>query len=163
MTAVLIQVKNAERFKKEIKTPIFDAMSPFDLGIFPKDGPVLPKPVIRLVLALSSPEAGVIFLERASHQRHPDTFTAFDVWLSGLSTDTFKQIGGDLKSCEALLERSLRPHDAFEMSNDPRIGEPSREIRAACRRRMAPLMLPKPGHYEIHRKKDTEPTSSGGN
>jgi hypothetical protein len=163
MTAVLIQVKNAERFKKEIKKPIFDAMSPFDLGIFPKDGRVLPKPVIRLVLALSSPEAGVIFPERDSHQRHPNTFTAFDVWLAGLSTDTFKQIGEYLKSYEALLERSLRPHDAFEMLDDPRIGEPSREIRVACRRRMAPLILPKPGHNEIHRKKDTESTSSGGN
>ena len=37
MTAVLIRVKNAERFKKEITESIFDAMTPFDLGILPKD------------------------------------------------------------------------------------------------------------------------------
>ena len=159
MTAILIQVKTAEPYKKEIKKSIFDAMSPFDLGIFPSDGPpnttvpepVLPKPVIRLVLALSSPEAGVIFPERASHL---NTFTAFDIWLAGLSTDTFdKQIGEDLKSYEALLGRSLRPRelDAFEMLGGSRIGEESKEIRAACRRRMAPLILPKPEHYEIHR------------
>ncbi|SRR6266849_4427021 len=116
-----------------------------------------PKPVIRLVLALSSPEAGIIFPERASHL---NSFTAFDIWLAGLSTDTFQHIGGDLKSYEALLERSVRPHDAFEMLNEPRVerlgnpraGEQSKEFRAANRRRMAPLMLPKPGYHEIHRK-----------
>jgi hypothetical protein len=159
MTAVLIRVKNAERFKKEINKSIFDAMSPFDLGIFPEDGSVLPKPVIRLVLALSSPEAGVIFPERASHQRHLNTFAAFDIWLAGLSTDTFRKIGRDLKSYEALLERSLRSHDAFEVLNEPSVGKRSKgerlkEFRAACRWRMVPLISPKPGHHEIHWKKD---------
>jgi len=160
MTAVLIRVKNAERFKKEINKSIFDAMSPFDTGIFLKDGPVPPKPVIRLVLALSAPEAGVIFPERASlHQRHPNTFTAFDIWLAGLSTDTFKQIGEDVKFYEALLEHSLWPHDAFELLNDKPFAKQSREFRAACRRRMSPLILPKAGHHEIHRKDMTSPGS----
>ncbi|KAH9991140.1 hypothetical protein BJV77DRAFT_554959 [Russula vinacea] len=38
MTAILIQVKNAERFKKNIHESLFDAMSPFDLGVFPEEG-----------------------------------------------------------------------------------------------------------------------------
>lgn len=153
--------------RRKINKSIFDAMGPFDLGIFPEDGRVLPKPVIRLVLALSSPEAGVIFPERASRQRHPDTFTAFDVWLAGLSTDTFNDIGGDLESYEALLERSLRPYDTFQMLDAPSQAVSKRWkskefIAAACRQRMAPLILPEPGHHEIHQEKDTESTSAGG-
>jgi hypothetical protein len=115
VTAILIQVRNAERFKKDIEETLFDAMDPFDLGIFPEDGPVTPKPVIRLVFALGSPEAGVVFPERAESDRDPDAFTTFDIWLAGLSTDTFGQIGGDLAAYHALLDRSLRPHDAFEL------------------------------------------------
>jgi len=173
MTAIMIRVKNAERFKKEVKKTLFDAMNPFDLGIFSENGPSnITKPVIRLVLALSSPEAGVIFPKRASHQRHLNAFTSFDIWLAGLSKDTYKQIGGDLKSYEALLERSLRPHDAFEMLDHPVVDEywmdkhlkdkhlKDKHLKGsrAARRRMAPLVLPEPEHYEIHRK-DTESAS----
>ncbi|KAF8478742.1 hypothetical protein DFH94DRAFT_751903 [Russula ochroleuca] len=116
VTAILIQVKNAVRFTK-MKGTLFDAMSPLDLGIFPdSDVPLTtPKPIIRLVLALASPEAGVVFREGKSmlgqHQDHP--FTAFDIWLAGLSTNTFRQIDGDLVPYQILLRRSLRPHDAL--------------------------------------------------
>ena len=70
ITAILIQVKNAERSKKNIRETLFDAMNAFELGVFPlaEEGSpttvtVIPKPVIRLVLALASPEAGVAFRE----------------------------------------------------------------------------------------------------
>ncbi|KAH9991142.1 hypothetical protein BJV77DRAFT_1068477 [Russula vinacea] len=99
MTAILIQVKNAERFKKNIHGSLFDAMSPFDLGVFPEEGSpatVTPKPVIRLVFALASPKASVVFRKGATRKNHPDAFTAFDIWLAGLSADTFKQVGLDL-------------------------------------------------------------------
>jgi hypothetical protein len=144
VTAVLIQVKNTERFKKNIQETPFDFMSPFDLGIFPEDGPstaVTPKPVIRLVFALASPEAGVVFRERVEHKSHPDLFTTFDIWLAGLSTDTFGQIGGDLAAYQTLLERSVRPHDAFELMDDRVVGEKAKKLRGSRRRRMAPLTL----------------------
>jgi hypothetical protein len=158
VTAVLIQVKNTERFKKDIQETSFDFMSPFDLGIFPEDGPstaVTPKPVIRLVFALTSPEAGVVFRERAGHRSHPDTFTAFDIWLAGLSTDTFAQIGGDLDAYRTLLERSLRPHDAFELMDDRVVGEKAKKLRVSRRRRMAPLTFTGPDHGAIHRQERT--------
>ncbi|KAF8470276.1 hypothetical protein DFH94DRAFT_697046 [Russula ochroleuca] len=50
-------------------------MSPFDLGVFPEEGSpttVTPKPVIRLVLAVASPEAGVIFREEPERKSLPD-------------------------------------------------------------------------------------------
>jgi hypothetical protein len=144
VTAVLIQVKNTERFKKNIQETSFDFMSPIGLSIFPEDGPsttVAPKPVIRLVFALASPEAGVVFRERVEHKSHPDLFTTFDIWLAGLSTDTFGQIGGDLAAYQTLLERSVRPHDGFELMDDRVVGEKAKKLRGSRRRRMAPLTL----------------------
>jgi hypothetical protein len=150
VTAILIQVRNAERFKKDIEETLFDAMDPFDLGIFPEDGPVTPKPVIRLVFALGSPEAGVVFPEREESDRDPDAFTTFDIWLAGLSTDTFGQIGGDLAAYHTLLDRSLRPHDAFELMDSRAGGDEAKESRGSRVRRMVPLMSPRPEHEAIH-------------
>jgi hypothetical protein len=147
MTAILIQVKNAERFKN-IQGTLFDAMNPFELGVFPlaEEGSpttVTPKPVIRLMLALASPEAGVAFREEpAARENGPDGFTAFDIWLAGLSGSTFGKIGEDLASYQYLLDRSLRPHDGFELTDDPLIGDATRKLRGARRRRMASLAFP---------------------
>jgi hypothetical protein len=165
MTAILIQVKNDERFKKKIAPTLFDRMSPSKLGIFPKNRSsttVIPKPVIRLVFALASPQAGVVFRERANpnRKRHFNNFTAFDIWLAGLSTDTFRQIGGDLGPYHILLERSLRPHDAFELTDDPLVGEKAKKLRKSRRQRVAPLAFSRPDHEAIHRKDDQEPGSS---
>ena len=143
MTAILIQVKNAERFKKDIRESLFDAMNPFELGVFPEEGSpttVIPKPVIRLVLALASPEVGIAFCEEpAERENGPDGFTAFDIWLAGLSGSTFGKIDEDLASYQYLLDRSLRPHDGFELTDDPLIGDATRKLRGARRRRMASL------------------------
>jgi hypothetical protein len=153
MTAILIQVKNAERFKKNIHESLFDAMSPFDLGVFPEEGSpatVTPKPVIRLVFALASPKASVVFRKGATRKNHPDAFTAFDIWLAGLSADTFKQVGLDLDPYRTLLDRSLRPHDAFELMDDPLVVDATKMLRGSRRRRVAPLTLPLRDHGSIH-------------
>lgn len=159
VTAILIQVRNSRRFKKDMQTTLFDAMSPFDLGMFLEDGPsgtVNPKPVIRLVLALASSEAGVVFRKGTVPKSHPDTFTAFDIWLAGLSTATFRHIGEDLASYHILLERSMRSHDEFELSDDPLMGQELRKLKASRRQRMAPLVSSRPGHGEIHGGDDSD-------
>jgi hypothetical protein len=157
VTAILIQVKNAKRYKKDIDKTLFDGMDPLNLGIFSKNPPNapldtdIPKPVIRLVFALASPEAGVVFRQRAERRNHPDTFTTFDIWLAGLSASTFRQVGEDLASYQILLERSLRPHDAFELKDDPSVGDKARKLRRPRRQRMAPLAFSGPAHEAIHR------------
>ena len=154
VTAILIQVRNSQHFEKNMETMLFDAMSPFDLGMFPEDGPsttVNPKPVIRLVFALASSEAGVVFREGAVPQSHPDAFTAFDIWLAGLSTATFRHIGGDLASYHTLLERSMRPHDEFELLDDPLMCQETRKLRGSHRRRTAPLASSRPDHGVIYK------------
>ena len=142
MMAILIRVKNAVRFKKNIQETLFDTMSPFDLGMFPEEGSpttmtVTPKPVNRLVLALASPEAGVVFREQPECAKsRPDTsFTAFDIWLAGLSTATYGKIGdaSDSDAYRALLDRSLQPHwhGGFELMEDPRVGDAAKKLRGS--------------------------------
>jgi hypothetical protein len=138
VTAILVQVKNAEKYQLEIKNELFVKMNPIELGLFPLG--VDPKPVIRIVLALASTEAGVNFPEqRVREHDHDDPFTAFDVWCAGLSNDTFRHIDDDLASYQLLLERSLRSHDAFELLEDPELDKETKQLRGALRRRMAPL------------------------
>jgi hypothetical protein len=149
VTAILVQVKNSEEYKLEIDKTLFDGMGPIKLGLFPKD--VIPKPVIRIVFALASREAGITFPKAREREPHrADPFTAFDVWFAGLSTATFKHIDGDLESYQSLLERSLRPHDAFELKDDMEVDEETRQLRVSIRRRMAPLTTTDSGHEEIH-------------
>jgi len=167
MTAILIQVKNDVTYKDNPVSKLFDKMDPFELGIFPEDRPstsFIPQPVIRLVFALASSKACVAFRERRDPNRTTRSkghdFTAFDIWLAGLSTDTFRQIGGDLVPYQILLERSLRPHDAFELTDDPLVGEKAKKLRKPRRQRVAPLAYSGPDYEAIHRKKDQEPGSS---
>ena len=89
------------------------------------------------MLALASPEAGVVFREQPERTKsRPDTsFTAFDIWLAGLSTAMYGKIGdvSDLDTYRALLDRSLRPHrhGGFELMEDPRVGDAAKKLRGS--------------------------------
>jgi hypothetical protein len=108
------------------------------------------KPVIRLVFALASPEPAVVFRTRPAYKHHFEEFTTFDIWLAGLSNKTFKQIkDADLEHYKTLLERSLTPHDAFEMQDVQGIGKRAKKSRGRCRQKMAPLSFPE--HARIPR------------
>ncbi|KAF8339651.1 uncharacterized protein EI90DRAFT_3037372 [Cantharellus anzutake] len=112
---------------------------------------VVPKPVIRVVFALASPEPAVIFKEQPEAKHPFDGFTTFDIWLAGLSHETFRQIQEvDLESYKILLERSLMPHDAFKLKDEPNVGEKARKGKGACRQRMVPLAHLGCSHHAIH-------------
>ncbi|KAF8492187.1 hypothetical protein F5888DRAFT_1619276, partial [Russula emetica] len=154
VTAILVQVKNSETYQLKIDKTLFDNMNPIKLGLFPdKVDPVDPKPVIRIVFALAAIDAGVDFPEarQRDHHRH-DEFTAFDVWCAGLGDKAFKHIDGDLGSYRLLLERSLRPHDAFKLQDGGKGPEhdETRRLRGSLRRRMAPLTTDDDAHHAIH-------------
>jgi hypothetical protein len=120
------------------------------------------KPVIRIVFALASPEPAVVFKKRPEKMHHFDGFTAFDIWLAGLSNETFRQIeDGDLVHYRTLLERSLTPHDAFELTDVADIGQEAKKSRGARRRKMAPLTFPEHAHHSIHQMKDLENPGEG--
>ena len=180
VTAVVIQVKNAADYKAALQGHLFDAMdSIVRSGIFSEVDRDLDsdskattlaktpaesnkkkrklnterKAVIRIVFALASPEAAVVFREQSKKKYCLGGFTTFDIWLAGLSDNTFKQIQDtDVGPYRTLLERSLTPHwhDTFKSKGVPQIGEDARKLRGARRRKMAPLTFawsssPSPG------------------
>jgi hypothetical protein len=113
MTAILIQVKTDERYRKDVSEDLFDHMEPFDVGLF-SDGDE-PLPVIRMVFALGSDECGVTFPSQEKCGL-AGRFTSYDVWCAGLSPSTFACIGKDLSSYQALLKRSVQESNARRLS-----------------------------------------------
>ena len=161
VTAILVQVKNSEKFQLKINKTLFDAMDPIRLSLFPDTNKlkVVPKPVIRIVFALAALQAGVNFPEaRQREHHHFDKFTAFDVWCAGLGDKAFKHIDTDLMSYRLLLERSLRSHDAFDLPKEGKGHDETRIVRGSLRRRMAPLTTDNDAHHSIHLRKSKSPT-----
>jgi hypothetical protein len=147
ITTILIQVKNSKEYGLNINNKLFDAMDPCGLGLLSDH----PRPIIRMVFALASPEAGVRFPTRRSREpHHADKYTSFDIWCAGLSMETFQQIGDDLDSYQKLLDRSQLPHDAFNVSEgyNP-LSDNTKKVVGRTRRSMAPLVK-FCGHDEIH-------------
>jgi hypothetical protein len=145
VSAILIQVKNAQMYGSHIHQVLFDAMAPVKVGLF--DEKSTPKPIIRMVFALASKECGVYFQKMRQRRMHPDTFTSFDIWCAGVSRNTFDSIGeDDLTPYQVLLDHSLRPHDAFDLRElqDTHLDPITKDFRGSQRRRMLPLMMPHP-------------------
>jgi hypothetical protein len=152
VTAILVQVKNSEKYQSDVDNLLFDCMDPIKLGLFPAK--VVPKPVIRIVFTLAARKTGVHFPRARRREYRHDKFTAFDVWCAGLGDETFKHIGTDLASYRLLLERSLRPHDAFkEDGSDGEGHDKTKRESVSLRRRMAPLTTEDDGHHAIYIRK----------
>ena len=187
VTAIIIQVKNTEDYTATLQGRLFSRMGPVVKSvIFSEPGgdsnsdsdsksiPTEPmkkkrkvasnlKPVIRIVFALASPEPAVVFRDRPKKRHHFDGFTAFDIWLAGLSDKAHRQIkDGDLVHYQTLLERSLALHDAFELKDVPHIGEEAKKSRGARRRKMVPLTFPEHTLHSIHRDQKNPGEGSGG-
>ncbi len=104
-----------------------------------------------MVLALASRVDGVAFPDaRQREHDYGDSFTAFDVWCAGLSNESFKHVDDDEAWYRILLERSLRPHDGFELQDDPEVDKEAKQSRGAVRRRMAPLTTDDAAYHGIH-------------
>jgi hypothetical protein len=154
VTAILVRVKNEEKYQFKFHKPLSDGMDPIKLGLFPAK--VVPKPVIRIVFALAAVDTGIYFPKARQRENHQcDKFTAFDVWCAGLANKTFKHIGADLASYRLVLERLLRPHasDAFELQGAQKGHDEANRLRGSLRRRMAPLTIDDDAHHAIHLRK----------
>jgi hypothetical protein len=167
VTAIIIQVKNAMKYNATLKGGLFNAMDTAVLFSEPNSDVTSAQPkqkrrkvestdveskgVIRIVFALASSEPAVRFRVRPVRRNRFDGSTTFDIWLAGLSNETFRQIQSqDLTHYKTLLERSLAPHDAFKLEDVPQIGDKAKESRGARRRMMAPLAFPDGAHHRIH-------------
>jgi hypothetical protein len=155
VTAILIQVKTSDLFQCSINNTCFNEMDP-SLGVFSEGQS--PRPIIRVVFALGSHEAGILIRgPRDSESGHDGSdsghgsddsdddnsdcqgdFTSFDIWCAGLSPDTFKDIGGDLAAYKVLLDRSVRTQvsEALDMSVYPYLSDETKAAILKARRRM---------------------------
>ena len=86
-------------------------MDPFRVGLFSEGQ--RPLPVNRLVLALGSDKAGVVF--PAASVVDSDGFTAYNIWCAGLSLDTFRDIDNDVECYKSLFLQPLRTLDLFDL------------------------------------------------
>jgi hypothetical protein len=182
VTAIIVQVKNAKDYTATLQGKLFSRMGPVVKSVIFSEPGVDPnsestqtepmekkrkvavnlKPVIRMVFALASPEPAVVFRDRPEKRHHFDGFTTFDIWLAGLSDKAYRQIeDGDLVHYQTLLERSLTPHDAFELKDVPHIGEEAKKSRGARRRKMVPLIFAEHAHHSIHEQLEN-PGEVGG-
>ncbi|KAF9011520.1 hypothetical protein BDZ89DRAFT_1167478 [Hymenopellis radicata] len=116
VTAIFIQIKNDKSYTEKPTRWLFDAMDPFCVGLFAKG--VVPLPVIRMVFALASKEHSVDYLLpeksptliESSEFRPPGletTYTAYDIWCSGMSHRTFRVIR---ENEESTYQDILRVH-----------------------------------------------------
>ena len=141
VTAIYFQVRNNKKYERGIDQGLLNVMDPFLLGLFSEGQ--RPRPIIRVVFALTSQENGVLFPnQRTLRLHHPDKFTAFDIWCGGLSSNTFNNIGEDPEPYRVLLERSLRPSDTFDLNetNYPKMDPVTRDKRRLRRRKMTALV-----------------------
>ena len=153
VTAITVQVKNSATYGLHPNKKLFDAMDPSQLGLLSDS----PQPIIRMVFALGSSEAGVSFPPRHSTTHatsHSDNFTSYDIWCAGLSTNSFHQIGPDLDSYRKLLDRSqYDPFDVPLAESLDWLSEDTRTVVERIRHRMAPLDRSS-GHDEIYQRSE---------
>jgi hypothetical protein len=147
VSAILIQVKNSSRYGNKVTTKLFDNLCPFRVGLF--DEGSTPRPVIRMMCALASQECEVHFPKVSESC---SDFTGFDIWCAGLSC--FRSVDkDDLASYQALLRRSLQPHDAFNLGEsvkDRYVHDETRHVRGLRRRRVAALTSDDAEHRWLH-------------
>ena len=150
VSAILIQVKNDDSYGCSIDKTLFDGLNPTRVGLFEEGSPQ--RPVIRMVFALASEKHDVVFppVRERDRGRFVDKCTTFDIWCAGLSS--FNNIDEDMASYQVLLDRSLQPHDAFNLreSNDKYLDDATRASRGSRRRRMAALTMVHDDHRQIY-------------
>jgi len=104
VTAILVQVKNDVSFSDVPSIPLFTTMDPFKVGLFSEndaEASALP-PVLRIVFALASKQpivtAPPVPNQSPRNLESKDTkptFTAFDLWIAGISPESFRVIPDD--------------------------------------------------------------------
>jgi len=95
MSGSLVQVKNDGSFTDTVNIALFTLMDPFSVGLFSGDDKGLSAlpPVLRIVLALASEKSGVtgpqIPARRSDCLAKETKFTAYDLWIAGVSSQSF--------------------------------------------------------------------------
>ena len=124
VSAVFIQCKNDGSFQINPRLYLFDMMHPFHIQFFDEKETDL-VPIIRMVFALASPDAGVVVLQAPGKVQPPrdatfkarfqaDKFTSFDIWCAKASKMTFCPVEEDEIFQKLLLRFRIFP-DVYDV------------------------------------------------
>ncbi|TFK50466.1 hypothetical protein OE88DRAFT_1736013 [Heliocybe sulcata] len=81
---ILVQVNNDSGYAVTIDENLFEIMDPVKLGVFEESQSERP-PIIRIIFALAGETPSTTYVRR----QEKASFTAYDIWVSGLSSDVF--------------------------------------------------------------------------
>ncbi|KAI0261148.1 hypothetical protein BC834DRAFT_490945 [Gloeopeniophorella convolvens] len=147
VSAILIQVKNADSYGQNPRDSLFHNMNPFAGGIQMYKAGETPLPFIRMVFALASQESAVKIIEPTrGSDRFVDPFTPYDIWFAGMAPETFPVVGNEQNEYKVILQRSLPNANAAYSSSDPGASQQVNDARENIRRNSAPLCEPKAAH-----------------
>lgn len=119
VSAILIQVKNDPRFTDKVSpssAPLFAMMDPWKVGLFSaRDANGALPPVLRIVLALASKKPGVtgpnLPTRQSPRRNNMDKFTAYDIWIAGISAQSFGVIPDE--TCDQYRRLLNRTRNVF--------------------------------------------------
>ena len=158
ITAIFIQVKNDARITDNLCIGLFDLMNPIEVGLFSKglkgSGKHLP-PVVRIVFALASEISTVTApstpTRRSVRLNSEDDFTAYDLWIAGVSSQSFGVVPDNQTFDEyrRLLDRTRNLFSGYgAMAKDGgKLAEIERS-RIALRRTMHAAASSEDSHYQ---------------
>ena len=166
---ILIQIKNDVRFTDTLSKTLFDMMDPFEVNLFSKDDARAPlPPVLRIVFALASERSGVVArtppARRSSRLNSQDKFTAYDLWIAGISSRSFGVILDE--TCEQyklLLHRTRNIFDGYGVVGNNRVKRDEEALRTDMRRMMHAAAASEDLHYQNYINLGTVPTDTARN
>ena len=106
---------------------------------------------------LASVEPAMLFPDQPTHHKHPNGFTAFDIWCAGLSLFN-NNTKDDLSLLESLLHHACLPRDEFKLdkTKDKHLDDKTKLAREGQRWGMAALTMLDVGHRWIHEKNSVD-------
>ena len=158
VSAILIQVKNDPRFTNKVvpsSASLFMMMEPFKVGLFStRDANAPLPPVLRIVLALASKKPGVTGPNLPTRQspcpNNLDKFTVYDLWIAGVSAQSFGVIPDETHGqYRDLLARTRNVFNGYgALTKDGGGLEEGERCRINLRRMMHAAAASKDQHFQ---------------
>jgi hypothetical protein len=122
VTAIFVQVKNDRTYTDDISDLLLTDMDPFEVKLFTENDAKAPlPPVLRIVLALASERSAVkgptLGTQSPPHGGQADKFTAYDLWIAGVSSKSFGVIPdtSTQEQYRLLLDRTRNVFIGYDM------------------------------------------------
>jgi hypothetical protein len=169
VTAIFVQVKNDRSYTNKVVDSLFTAMDPCEVKLFTeKAKPPPPRPpVLRIVLALASEKSAVkgpTFGTRSSSRiKNTSDFTAYDLWIAGVSSESFGVIPdtNTQEQYRLLLDRTRNVFNGYDMLIK-HWGITEKEVIIQSRRMLHAGASSGDGHFQNYIDNPKKPISTTG-